>query len=155
MAAPQNSSAAVAGSGSSAPDGSGPSFGAGPCHWGLEPVDDGSCGPDTIDLRGTPEKSETPGRVIGAVPGKGVMPGNGGGPHPNGSPEGVPTGNGPVVLPAARPPAGGTGCIQPKPGPGGGSGIVVKSIGQTLGIGGGTVTSAKNGNRNPGRPDPP
>src|ERR1017187_7384596 len=76
---------------------------------------------------------------MGVIPGIGVMlvvvmPGIGV------KPGGVPPGGGPVVLPATKP-GNGIGWSHPNPGPTGGAGIVVKSIGQTLGMEGGSVTS--------------
>src|ERR1035441_3263697 len=93
---------------------------------------------------------------IGVKPGIGVMPGIGGMPGMGVmlvvvmlvvvmpgigvKPGGVPPGGGPVVLPATKP-GNGIGWSHRNPGPTGGAGIVVKSIGQTLGMEGGSVTS--------------
>src|ERR1035441_2157588 len=92
-------------------------------------------------IGGTPGMGGVPGRgvmrgmgvmlvvvmLVVVMPGMGVMPG------------GVPPGGGPVVLPATKP-GNGMGWSHPNPGPTGGAGIVVKSIGQTLGMEGGSGT---------------
>src|ERR1035437_8927401 len=90
---------------------------------------------------------------IGVKPGGGVKPGIGVMPGIGVKPGGVPPGGGPVVLPATKP-GNGIGWSHPNPGPTGGAGIVVKSIGQTLGMEGGSVTSGS-GKLYPGGADSP
>src|ERR1035437_10002366 len=91
---------------------------------------------------------------IGVKPGGGVKPGIGVMPGIGVKPGGVPPGGGPVVLPATKP-GNGIGWSHPNPGPTGGAGIVVKSIGQTLGMEGGSVTSGRSGKLYPGGADSP
>src|ERR1017187_7907290 len=100
MAAPQSSSVAVAGSGSSAPNGSGLSFGNRACAGVLVPAGDGSTCVQSVGDGGMPGTGVMPG--IGVKPGTCVKPGKGGKPGMGVKPGGVPPGGGPVVLPATK-----------------------------------------------------